>query len=249
MGVFHLFKIVQMVPNRATHHICQFTDPYLSINDETLKISNDKKCEKKISLLIKSFLQTSPWHTLWKNSYIEFEFAKAKQSYKNTDCPFNLSVKIFKEIPSDEFPCIIYIEYAHNNLIKALQSLSFKSIPDLVASSIRQLFEKNMTPSMAYYEYVQQLRTEVSSELEFHTKKADHSFCPRRRDYNSLYKRYCEEEFGGKNGNKMFDQLEGKIIEYKEKHLSCKLSYQLFDPERSKLRYYCNCHAVNVKNS
>ena len=102
---------------------------------------------------------------------------------------------------------------------------------------------------MACYEYVQQLRTEVSSELEFHMKKADHSFGPRRRDFNSLYKRYCEEEFGGKNGNKMFDQLEGKIIEYKEKHPSCKLSYQLFDPERSKLRYYCNCHAVNVKNS
>ena len=23
MGVFHLFKIVQMVPNRATHHLCE----------------------------------------------------------------------------------------------------------------------------------------------------------------------------------------------------------------------------------
>ena len=32
----------------------------------------------------------------------------------------------------------------------------------------------------------------------------------------------------------MFDQLEWKISEYKEKHPSCKLSYQLFDPERSK---------------
>ena len=87
---------------------------------------------------------------------------------------------------------------------------------------------------MVYYEYVQQLRTEVSSELEFHMKKADRSFCPRCRGFNSLYKRYCEEEFGGENGNKMFDHLVGKISEYKEKHPSCKLSYQLFDPERSK---------------
>ena len=23
MGVFHVFKIVQMVPNRAKHHLCQ----------------------------------------------------------------------------------------------------------------------------------------------------------------------------------------------------------------------------------
>ena len=103
-----------------------------------------------------------------------------------------------------------------------------------MAFSIRQLLEKNMTPSMVYYEYVQQLRTEVSSELEFHMKKADRSFCPRCRGFNSLYKRYCEEEFGGENGNKMFDHLVGKISEYKEKHPSCKLSYQLFDPERSK---------------
>ena len=91
-----------------------------------------------------------------------------------------------------------------------------------------------MTLSMAYYVYVQQLRTEVSSELEFHMKKSDRSFCPRRRDFDSLYKRYCVEEFGRKNGNKMFDQTEERISEYKEKHRSCKLSYQLFDPERSK---------------
>ena len=65
-------------------------------------------------------------------------------------------------------------------------------------------------------------------------KKADHSFCPRRRDFNSLYKKYCEEEFGRKNGNKMFHQLERKISEYKENHPNCKLSHQLFDPERSK---------------
>ena len=130
---------------------------------------------------------------------------KPNKRCKNTHCPFNLSVKTFKEIPSNEFPCIIYMEHAHNHPIKALQSFSFKSIPDTLASSIRQLFEKNMTPSMAYYEYLQQLRIEVSSELEFHMKKADRSFCLRRRDFNSLYKRYCEEEFEGKNDSKMFD--------------------------------------------
>ena len=157
-----------------------------------------------------------------------------KSQTNTTKALIDLSVKIVKEIPRDEFPCISYIEHAHNHPTKAMQSLSFKSIPDLVASSVRQLFDKNLTPSMAYYEYLQQLRTEVSSELEFPMKKADRSFCPWRRDFNSLYKRYCEEEFGGKNGYKMCDQLDGKISEYKEKHPSCKLSYQLYDPERSK---------------
>ena len=37
-----------------------------------------------------------------------------------------------------------------------------------------------------------------------------------------------------KNGNKMFDQLEGNVSEYKEKHSSCKLPHQLFNPERKK---------------
>ena len=44
-------------------------------------------------------------------------------------------------------------------------------------------------------------------------EKANYSFCPRRRDFNSLYKEYCVEEFGGKKRNKMFDQLEGKFSE------------------------------------
>ena len=39
-----------------------------------------------------------------------------------------------------------------------------------------------------------------------------------------------------KKRNKMFDQLEGKFSEYKEKHPSCKLPYQLFNPERQKPR-------------
>ena len=151
MGVFHLFKIVQMVPNHATQHICQFTDRYLSINDETLKISNDKKCGKKSPYSLNRFYRRHHDTRYEKTRISSLNLQKPNKRYKNTHCPFNLSVKIFKEIPSDEFPCIIYIEYAHNNPIKALQSLSFKSIPDLVASSIRQLFEKNMTPSMACY--------------------------------------------------------------------------------------------------
>ena len=63
--------------------------------------------------------------------------------YKHYPLLFHIAVKIFKEIPSGEFSCIIYIEHQHNHPIKALQSLSFKSITYLVASSIRHLFEKD----------------------------------------------------------------------------------------------------------
>ena len=142
------------------------------------------------------------------NTRFEKTHVTILKHYKHYPLLFHIAVKIFKEIPSGEFSCIIYIEHQHNHPIKALQSLSFKSITYLVASSIRYLFEKyfrggsraaettkmecfviivkpltiitkhsildvaaaldpplDLASSMAYYEYMQQLRTEVSSEL------------------------------------------------------------------------------------
>ena len=138
--------------------IYQFTERYLSLNDETLKINNDKKWGEKAPYLLKHFYRCHHDIRCEKTRVSSLNSQKPNKRYKNTHCPFNLSVKIFKEIPRDEFPCIIYVGHAHNHPIKALQSLSFKSIPDLVASSNRQLFEKkNMKPSTVCYEYVQQL--------------------------------------------------------------------------------------------
>ena len=76
---------------------------------------------------------------------------KPSKRFKNTHCAFNLNFKIFKDIP-------IYLEHIHNQPIKVLQSFSFKSISDNVAASIKQLFQRSMTPSVAYYEFLQQLR-------------------------------------------------------------------------------------------
>lgn len=81
-----------------------------------------------------------------------------------------------------------------------MQSFSFKSISDNVAASIKQLFQRSMTPSLAYYEFLQQLRANAINELDIHIKKADRSICPKRGDLNTLYKKYCQEEFGGKMG-------------------------------------------------
>ena len=44
-----------------------------------------------------------------------------------------------------------------------------------------------MTPSMAYYEFLQQLRANSMNEPDFHIKNADRSICPRLRDFNTLY--------------------------------------------------------------
>ena len=45
-----------------------------------------------------------------------------------------------------------------------------------------------MTPSVAYYEFLQQLRANAINELDFAIKKADRSICPRRREFK-LYKK------------------------------------------------------------
>ena len=99
--------------------------------------------------------------------------------------------------------------------------------------SIRKLFEDNLTPSLAYFDYIQQLRKESKDELDFHEKKADRSFCPRRRDFNYLYKKFCNEKFGSKNGEKMFLELERKINTFQEDHADSKVSYQPFDMENN----------------
>ena len=57
MGVFHVFKIVQMVPNRVTHHIvCSAS--YFSSNDlcKKHKIAKQKSLILKISLSFLKFL-------------------------------------------------------------------------------------------------------------------------------------------------------------------------------------------------
>ena len=217
----------------SSEDVREFVDKYLSINNETLKKNNDKKCGEKSPYLMNRFYRCHHDTRYEKTRLSNLSSLKPNKRFKNTHCPFNMSVKIFKDYQSLIYPCVIYIEHDHNHPVNALQSLSFKSIADSVASSVRQLFERNMTPSMAYYEYLQRLRQEAENELEFHIKKADRSICPRRRDFNSLYKIYCQEEFGGKNGETMFVELEKKIQEYKETHPECSLKYNLIDQATS----------------
>ena len=47
MGVFHVFKIVQMVPNRATHHVSIIENIVHKIPHELLGSLEIRKCLKK----------------------------------------------------------------------------------------------------------------------------------------------------------------------------------------------------------
>ena len=55
----------------------------------------------------------------------------------------------------------------------------------------------------------------------------------RKRDFNSLYIKYCHNKFGGRNGAEMFDKLEERINEPMESNEGAKFSYQLYNKDQN----------------
>ena len=104
-------------------------------------------------------------------------------------------------------------------------------ISEQVKLEISALFENGLTPSQAYSEFLRGLKLRCADQLIFHLSKADQSKCPRRRDFNSLYIKYCQECFGGRNGVEMFDKLEERIKQFEETMQGIKISYQLYNEE------------------
>ena len=84
----------------------------------------------------------------------------------------------------------------------------------------------NLTPSQAYNEYLLNLKEDFDDDLNFHLQKEDRSKCSRRRNFNSLYVKYCQEHFEGKNGPEMFCNLEERIKNCLDTHKDVKIAYQ-----------------------
>ena len=55
---------------------------------------------------------------------------------------------------------------------------------------MRGLFEKGLLPSAVHKEFLRQLRTECTDEMDYHLKMADRSIIPRRMDVNATYVRF-----------------------------------------------------------
>jgi len=141
-----------------------------------------------------------------------------------------MTVKVYKASSENE-TCNIILEHEHNHPVESLHALTFKSISMDTLNSVNSLFESGMTASQAYLEYMQNFRIGCDDDLDFHLKKADRSNCPRRIDFNALYRRFCEDHFGGRNGPEMFSKLEERIQDLKEKEDGLKISYQLYDKD------------------
>ena len=210
----------------------KFISCYMNLSNETLKIKTKRKCSEKSSYSqwISYRCHHDTRYEKTRNSK-EILTKKPMKRFRNTYCPFQMTVKVLK-ITSDKdlLKCKINLEYIHNHPIESLHALSFKSISTETSHKINLLYESGLTPSQAYSEFIQNFRISCDGDLDFHLKKADRSNCPRRIDFNALYKKFCEDHFGGRNGPEMFSLLEEKIHELKEKE-GLKIDFKLYDKD------------------
>ena len=135
---------------------------------------------------------------------------KPFKRFRNTFCPYQMTFKVSK-ILFNGFCCEVTLEQTHNYPINSLEALSFKFLTQDVKSEVLALFAKGLTPSQAHKVFVRNLMNECEDDLTFHLKSSDRSKCPRRRDFNSIYIKYCQEVFGGRNGPEMFEKLEKNL--------------------------------------
>ena len=130
--------------------------------------------------------------------------------------------------------CNIFIGHCHNYGVNSLEDLSFKMLSiEIRMMEIEAFFSSGLTPSQIYNEFLRNLQSNSEDELIFHLKKADRSTCPRRRDFNSLYIKYCREKFGERNGAEMFDKLEDRINELMDSNKDVKISYHLYNKDQN----------------
>ena len=85
----------------------------------------------------------------------------------------------------------VFIEHCHNHAVNSLEAFIFKMLSTEIKMETKALFFSGLTSSQAYNEFLRNLQSNSEDKLNFHLKKADRSKCPRKRDFNSLYIKYC----------------------------------------------------------
>ena len=210
----------------------RFVDYYMKETSETIKLKYKKKDKPKSIYNIKAIYRchhdTRYEGTREVNNLLT---QKPFKRFRNTNCPFQMTFKVLKDINTVGLNCNVFIEHNHNHAVSSLEARSFRMLSDEIKMEIETLFSSGFTPSQAYNEFLKNLQSNSDNELQFHLNKADRSKCPRRRDFNSLYIKYCHQIFGGRNGVEMFDKLEERIRYFLECNEGAKISYQLYNKE------------------
>lgn len=200
-GMPEKFKASIICKLNTVELVNAFLKEYGKKNNETLRILSKKesKCYK--------FIHYYRCHHNTRNIKTKGAFEKNPfKRVKNTNCPFRLIVKAERD-PNGEFDAFIELMWNHNHATKSMHVLSFKDISDCSKEKIRLLFERGLLPGSAYKELLRQLKSECSSDVEYHLRLSDRSIVPRRHDFNAIYGQFTKEKFGTGNIQEMYKQL------------------------------------------
>ena len=88
------------------------------------------------------------------------------------------------------------------------------------------MYEKGATPAVARQQFIRKLRDSSDNDLDFSAKRADRKFCPRHRDFKSLYTKYVQNELGGLDSD-MFPKLVEELNVYQNKNPDAKVKIQM----------------------
>ena len=85
----------------------------------------------------------------------------------------------------------MYLSNISNHAVNSLEALSFHMLSTEIKMEIEELFSSGLTPSQACNAFLRNSQNNSEYGLSFLPKKAERSKCPRMRDFNSLYVKYC----------------------------------------------------------
>ncbi|XP_035660668.1 uncharacterized protein LOC118405331 [Branchiostoma floridae] len=148
---------------------------------------------------------------------------------KNTNCPFQLVMKISKENVTT-----IDIHSQHNHSVGTLEASNFKDLSEETIDKVYKLFESGLTPSTARQQFLSDLKSDCMDEITFHRQKADRSIMPRKRDFNYLYEQFGRERYGGKD-SQMFVKLKERLDSYKEENPEASIKCQIYEGDSKPL--------------
>ena len=207
----------------------KFISSYNKKTNETLKLAISKSLTSKSGYEINKTFRchhNTRYHGT-KDTAKVFEEKPAKR-FKNTSCPFKMEIKKLKS-NHDGFPFLVTLHWNHNHPVNSLQAWNFKDIPANIIEEVHCLYEKGLTPALAYREYMTNLKECCKDDLDFHHRKGDRSKCPRRGDFYNIYTEFCKSHFGAKNGEEMLAALDEKVEKLKEQYPEMQVQKQDYD--------------------
>ena len=210
-----------------------FVSSYMQLSNETLRQNSSPHHLSEKNAYSEAFYYRCHHKTRCQSTMNPVELLKEKPSkrIKNTNCPFSLILKLKKT--EGPFPCVVELEWDHNHPILALQSLSFKDIPENVSAEINHMYENGYTPGLACKEFIKSVKKSCQNDLEFHLRLADRSAVPKRIDFNNLFTEFNRKRYGSTNFEEVFNCLEKRIKVLHDENKELTLKFQGYNQKEN----------------